>query len=111
MEHTGSQEQTWRVLSETLKRELRLEYAVDEITSCCLKFSRSAQPTRAVILNFCGEDISINYEEARTNLLPKPSVGSPVRVNEDGTLTELSDNSVVTMCQVASKIRSYLAAA
>lgn len=108
MDHTQSQERTWNVLKGSLREDLHPEYAVREIRNDCLKCSRSIQPIRAVILNFGGTDISVNYEEGGRP--PKPSVGSPIRVEEDGTLRELSDNSLVNMSEISLMVRKYLAA-
>jgi len=105
MEHTQAQERAWSALCEAVAGEIKSDYALDGGIPHQLKISRRVKPVREVILNFAGEDLFIHYEEGGPQSLPQL-----VRVNEDGTLWELRSNSPVIMTQIASQIRTYLAA-
>ncbi len=106
MEHNPSQERAWKVLVETLTEATRQDYAVDSGHRHQLRIGRRAQPIREAILNFAGEDLFIHLEEGgRSRGLP-----DGIRVSEEGNLSDLRMNAPVTIAQIVSRVREYLAA-
>lgn len=105
MEHALAQEEAWNDLLATVKSALECDYSVDASTCYLIKITKRSKPGREVILNFCGSELSIHYEEEGPRALPQP-----VGIEENGILLDVRNNSWMSQAQIVSQIRTYLAA-